>query len=255
MNKVYTIGEVAKITGVSKDRLRNYDKLNLLSPQKEDGNSYRKYRKKDIMEVLSIEHMRSMDLGMKDINAFHESGDIETLLQIIEKKQEEVRKKKESLIRIETCIQNTYDEVIRIKKILNKFVIREMLDFRIVGELSSCIAFDEYEHMRNISNEKKPIIKSFIRKITFERDEILSNQVLIIESSDMNEIMYERCLYTVVKENIIEGDILSDMRQKCINWLKEHNESPIGVVYVKPMLMCNEMDGLFSFSEIYVPLK
>ena len=87
MNKSYTIGEVEKITGISKDRLRNYDKLGLLTPTKEEGNCYRKYNEKDIVEILSIEHRRSMDFGMKDIKVIREKGDIETYFNIVSNKK------------------------------------------------------------------------------------------------------------------------------------------------------------------------
>lgn len=44
MDKYFSIGEVSKITGLSIDRLRNYDKIGLLKPSYIDPNSgYRYY--------------------------------------------------------------------------------------------------------------------------------------------------------------------------------------------------------------------
>ena len=254
MNKSYTIGEVEKITGISKDRLRNYDKLGLLTPTKEEGNCYRKYNEKDIVEILSIEHMRSMDFGMKDIKVIREKGDIETYFNIVSNKKIEIDNKINDLLNIKMFIQNTYDEILRIKEFLGDFTIKEMAKFQVVKELSGSDAFDEYENARKLREKENPIIKSMMREITFNEKGILSNQVLMVEIADPFDIMYGRCLYTIVKEDIHEGDILFDTYQKCMQWLAEKEENHLGVAYVKPMLIGNEVNGLVTFLEIYIPL-
>ena len=44
MERKYTVGEVSRITGVSKDTLRFYDKIDLFKPKYVDpGNGYRYY--------------------------------------------------------------------------------------------------------------------------------------------------------------------------------------------------------------------
>ena len=73
---MYTIGEVEKITGISKDRLRYYDKQGILKPRQTQGNQYRDYTIEDIIEVLSVEYFRQIDLGIKDIRAIYNGGDL-----------------------------------------------------------------------------------------------------------------------------------------------------------------------------------
>ena len=74
--KMYTIGEVEKITGISKDRLRYYDKQGILKPRQTQANQYRYYTIEDIIEVLSVEYFRQIDLGIKDIRANYNGADL-----------------------------------------------------------------------------------------------------------------------------------------------------------------------------------
>ena len=255
MGKRYTIGEVERITGISKDRLRNYDKLELLSPKKDDGNSYRQYSENDIIEIMSIEHMRSMDLGMKNIKSIRESGELDEFLSILENKQEEVQRSIDALLCIKKNIQNAYDDGRRIREELNVFTIRKMDKFHVVGELSGSTAFDEYVEVRKKRKEDLPIIQSIVRKITFSEEGIVNNQVYIVEKTECDEIMHERCLTIVVKEVVSEDDILVDTYHKCMEWLKENKETPLGVVYARPILINNTLDELATYIEICLPLK
>ena len=54
MNKYFSIGEVSKITGLSIDRLRNYDKIGLLKPSYIDPNSGYRYYSENKFRKLRI---------------------------------------------------------------------------------------------------------------------------------------------------------------------------------------------------------
>lgn len=84
MKATYSIGEVEKITGISKDRLRNYDRKSILKPRKEENNQYRQYNMNDIIDILGIEHFRRMDLGLKEIRTIREHGKEGSFLKPVE---------------------------------------------------------------------------------------------------------------------------------------------------------------------------
>ncbi len=65
--ETFTIGQVAEITGISRDRLRYYEEKGILHPKQNDENNYREYGYSDIDIILTIEYYRSMDMGMKEI--------------------------------------------------------------------------------------------------------------------------------------------------------------------------------------------
>src|SRR3979411_3341935 len=72
---LYSIGEVARLTGVSQGLLRLWEREELIHPQRTDG-GHRFYRHKDIVRLRSINHLRRVErLNVAAIR--RELGDIE----------------------------------------------------------------------------------------------------------------------------------------------------------------------------------
>lgn len=68
MKKYYSIGEVAKITGVSIDRLRNYDKISLLKPEYVDCKTgYRYYTSNQFRKLRCIKYLRKINVPLNEI--------------------------------------------------------------------------------------------------------------------------------------------------------------------------------------------
>lgn len=65
--KMYKIGEVADLYGVSSDILRHYDKIDLLKPKHIAENGYRYYALEQVFELELILNLRSLDLSLNDI--------------------------------------------------------------------------------------------------------------------------------------------------------------------------------------------
>lgn len=65
--KPYTIQEFADLSGVSIDRLRHYEKLNLMKPRRNARNGYRYYSDDHLLDVYRICFMQSLDVSLKDI--------------------------------------------------------------------------------------------------------------------------------------------------------------------------------------------
>mgnify|MGYP003432690687 FL=1 len=62
----YTISEMCKLTGVSKDTLRYYDKINLIIP-KRALSKYRTYNNKDVMLAKYIQVLKYMGYSLDRI--------------------------------------------------------------------------------------------------------------------------------------------------------------------------------------------
>ena len=65
--RLYTIQEFADRSGVSIDRLRHYEKLNLLKPQRNMRNGYRYYSDEHLPELCRICFLQSLNVQLKDI--------------------------------------------------------------------------------------------------------------------------------------------------------------------------------------------
>ncbi len=65
----YTIGELAKLAGVSVRTLRHYDQIGLLKPKSRDDNDYRQYGFGDLLRLQQILFFRELDVPLNKIKA------------------------------------------------------------------------------------------------------------------------------------------------------------------------------------------
>ena len=63
---VYTVHEVAKISGVSIKALYHYHKIGLLIPESIAANGYRYYSDKELKTLQQILFYRELDFSLKD---------------------------------------------------------------------------------------------------------------------------------------------------------------------------------------------
>lgn len=67
-NKTYTIGELAKLAGVSVRTLHHYDQIGLLRPEtRNPGNDYRRYSREELLRLQQILFFRELDIPLQQI--------------------------------------------------------------------------------------------------------------------------------------------------------------------------------------------
>lgn len=84
--EVYTIGQVAKFLGVSRDTLKFYEEKELVKPKQDDENGYRKYNHVDIYYVITTNFYREIDIEIKKIQEITKSKSVEDIELLLEKK-------------------------------------------------------------------------------------------------------------------------------------------------------------------------
>lgn len=108
--KKITIGQMAKLNNVSKQTLRLYDKLGILSPSEVSlENGYRYYSVKQCAQLDMIQYMKSLDMSLKDIKEIFESKEIDKIKNILIRKNSDIDKRIEYLKHQKIAIQKTLD--------------------------------------------------------------------------------------------------------------------------------------------------
>ena len=99
MDKYFSIGEVSKITGLSIDRLRNYDKIGLLKPSYIDPKSgYRYYSENKFRKLRIITYLRKIGTPLKEIDLIlNKNIDSQEFAKFLELKIRDIEKEIESL--------------------------------------------------------------------------------------------------------------------------------------------------------------
>lgn len=97
MDKYYTIGQLAKLAGISVKTLRVYERKGLLLPERNEENDYRIYGEESVKTLGKIQLMKYLDFSLDQIADFlqlYENTSRENMLleqkRLLEKKREQL---------------------------------------------------------------------------------------------------------------------------------------------------------------------
>lgn len=93
MEKYFSISEAAKLTNMTSETLRHYDRIGLIRPSKKDSfTGYRYYAQQDIVRLNTVHALRQMDLSLLEIKRVLEYDNLEKIIGFLgeaEKKADE----------------------------------------------------------------------------------------------------------------------------------------------------------------------
>ena len=91
MGKLYSIGETAKILGISVQTLRNYSNLELFQPEYIDPDTgYRYYSFRQFHYIDRIKYLRNLGVPLREIREIFKRGDIGKLAFYLEKQKQAI---------------------------------------------------------------------------------------------------------------------------------------------------------------------
>lgn len=108
--KVYTIGELAELAGISTKTLRVYERKGLLVPERNEDNLYRIYKEEAVRKLEQIQLMKYLGFSLEQIALFlsrHENGDREEMLL---QQKRLLEKKKTQLNSVIACVERAVAE-------------------------------------------------------------------------------------------------------------------------------------------------
>ncbi|PEL81516.1 MerR family transcriptional regulator [Bacillus wiedmannii] len=264
---MYTIGQVAKFLGVSRDTLKFYEEKDLVKPKQNVENGYRKYNHFDIYDITTVNFYREIDIEIKKIQELRKSKSIEEIKSLLEEKEQEVLEEIEYKKLLLKRVQIVQEDCEKIKKFLGKYVIKEMKPLEVNGEIEHFAAYDEYESLKkNRDNLKKAVtLNSLRRVIHFNEVGIIEDKFIIIRKVEdfdkelEGEILsYPKCIYTVIEDGRwatggknIDYKVEASLRKVAI----EKGYEFLGLVYINLLLTTYEEGLERIFLEIYAPIK
>lgn len=264
---MYTIGQVAKFLGVSRDTLKYYEEKELVKPAQDIENGYRKYNRFDIYDIATVNFYREMDIEIKKIQEIRKSKSVEGIKSLIEEKEQEVLEEIEYKKLLLKKLQIVKEDCGKINQFLGEYTIKEMEPLEIKGEIGHLNAFDEYEALKeNLDSLKKTVnLTSLRRVIRFNNEGMLEDRFVIVRKVDdvhkemEGEILaHPKCMYTVIENGRwstggknTDHNVEASLRKAAM----ENGYELLGVVYINLLLTTYE-DGLERvFLEMYAPIK
>lgn len=122
-NLTFNISETSRITGLSIDTLRYYDKIGLIESKKNPNNRYRYYTIGDISLINHIKSLRDLDLSISDIKLLLHS-DTEAQHRILQNHHKVLIEKVASIKKIERVVKDTLEEANSTNLMINVPVVK-----------------------------------------------------------------------------------------------------------------------------------
>lgn len=91
MKKLYSIGETAKLMGISVQTLRHYSKMRLINPRYINPDTGYRYFSVDQLHYIDrLKYLQNFGLSLKEIDEILTDGKVDTLLPYLEKQKRKV---------------------------------------------------------------------------------------------------------------------------------------------------------------------
>lgn len=100
-----SIKEFSRLTGISRELLRFYDKIGLLTPEARGENSYRYYGFRQIEVANLISGLRSIDVGLEDIKSYLGERSPERMIEFFQEKDTKIGQEVERLQSIQELLR------------------------------------------------------------------------------------------------------------------------------------------------------
>lgn len=265
---MYTVGQVAKFLGVSRDTLKFYEEKELVKPKQDKQNGYRKYNDFDIYDVITTNFYREIDIEIKKIQEIRQGKGVEDIKSILEGKEQKIREEIAYKRLLLKHIDRVKEDCDKIKEHLDEYTIKEMKPIEVQGELTDLNAYDEYEVFQKKTDSLKKVVTlaGLRRIISFDESGITENRFVVIKQvEDRDRInrsskvfTHPKCIYMIIEDGRWlngEENIDNQVGNRLRKIAQDNGYEPLGIVYVNILLTTYEEGLERNFLEIYAPIK
>lgn len=134
MDKLFRIGEMAKLFHMSMSTLRHYENIGLLKPEMVDQkNGYRYYSVRQFEALNTVRYLRALDMPLSEIEDFLQNREVDAIEAKLRQQKEEVAARRRELERIERKIDNRLRQLQEASSAeLDRIVVRTLPACRMV---------------------------------------------------------------------------------------------------------------------------
>lgn len=230
-NRLFRIGDVAKMFHVSVGSLRHYEQAGLLKPEYTDPDTgYRYYSVRQFEVLNTIRYLRVLALPLEQIADFLQNRDIDVIEDKLLKQKELVAQKQQELAAIERKIEHRLKQlkdarsaelnVIRLKKVPACRVVRIQDSLKPQSYLDL-----EYAIRRLEENQRESVV--FLGKvgIGISRENLLAGEFT----------QYDSVFLVLDEEDVYEGAVEEHPVELCVSMCFCGSHKEAGAYYQELM--------------------
>lgn len=128
MEKIFSIGDAARLVGMTAETLRHYDRIGLVKPCKTDEwTGYRYYTEQELVRLSIVRALRCMDLSLEDIRGILDTDDFGFIVDSLAAAENRADEKIAELTRVKAQIGRArayYEDKTRREAVRDGFYVR-----------------------------------------------------------------------------------------------------------------------------------
>lgn len=261
--KHYLIGDVAKLLPISKDTLRYYDKLGIVSPRKSPHNNYRYYTKEDLLALSYVLVLRDLELPLEEIKERICNNSLEDFKILLARQEKLIEERLIKLTKLKEKVHYFKEDIFKAQAYFKKIDCIMSPHF-IYKTLSSEFDPSYTDILTEMTNEPcilAPVFSALLCSENFFSQSqfdllaisgLASSQYDLALKDSYKHFEPTLCLHTVL---IIGDTILDEDLNRIKDYLTQHKLHLNGDILARCIAFEHVDEVPIEYYELFIPIK
>jgi len=263
IDSIYHTGDVANSLGLTRETLRYYEEMELITPKRSGDSKYREFDLYDMSRLMAIDFFKKRGFTTTEISALQGAA-AEDYAKITQDKISSIHEKIRDLTEMAKRLEHMREFCEYTAQRQPIFSIEEFPVYYVVNTLSSVASFDEYRDkvLAYLNVEKEDILSNMARVVTFDENGYITSGMYIVKPfhgegplEQKTVLKSGKSLHILFTADNSDQSIMEKMFRLCYEWAEQKGLSFRGVVYIfARLVMLGKLTDQYCY-EVWVPLK
>lgn len=259
----YRTSDVANNLGLTRETLRYYEEIGLITPKRSNDSKYREFDLYDMSRLMAIDFFKKRGFTPTEISAFQNAA-TEDYGEIIQGKISSIHEKIRDLTETVKRLELAKEFCGYVAQGKQTFSIEELPLYYVEDTISSVASFAEYRDkvLAYLNLEQEDILSNMVRVMSFNESGYITSGMYIVklfhgerQAGQKTFLESGKCLHTSFVADNNDQSVMEKMFHLCHEWARQNELSFRGVVYVfVRFVMFGEWADQHCY-EVWVPLK
>lgn len=264
ISTIYHTSDVYKNLGLTRETLRYYEEIGLISPKRNQDSQYREFDFFDISHLMAIDFYKKRGFTPLEIRELMKISKPEEYSEIMERQMGALENNIRHLQEMLRRLRATRNFCIHTASEIGEFTIKNFPLYAVEDSMDAISSFGEYRDkvLNYLNLENEDILSNMVRTVTFDETGYKGSGMCIVKpaakkSQGRYEVFLEegKCLYTTLSADNNDNSVMEKMFALSHKWAAEHKVSFRGVAYIFiPFIILNDQTER-NYYEVWIPLK
>lgn len=263
LDSIYHTSDIANGLGLTRETLRYYEEMGLITPKRSGDSKYRKFDLYDMTRLMAIDFFKKRGFTTAEISALQGTA-AEDYAKITQEKISSIHEKIRDLTEMIKRLEHMLEFCEYTAQYQPTFSIEELPVYYVVNTLNTVASLDEYQDkvLAYLNVEKEDILSNMVRVVTFDKNNYITSGMYIVKPFHGEGLLEQKTvlesgksLHALFTADNRDLSIMEKMFRLCYEWAEQNGFSFRGVCYIfVRLVMLGELTDQYCY-EVWVPLK